>query len=276
MSLSIDHSKYFQPAYFAQLGGVGNEGSQAASDGDTDDANASDAAKTAAPPPTSSTQLLSSNDMRLLMLRGVGQDGASAYEDILTAFKSDPANSQDPVAFLKNLSQEGIDLLKQAQSLPAGAQIDVGSLNKEEALNFILPQSGKVDLDNDGLVEGANGGKSFVFPPVNAPQDVKDAWNSATANMSESDKMLLSGKYLTMFVCANLRVDQNGNVTSIEPDQPGWRNIFTEDGFSYQDSVQQLLDGNEFSKNLNTNEIYQKTKTLLTQLQDAFAKFGVA
>jgi hypothetical protein len=113
----------------------------------------------------------------------------------------------------------------------------LNTLNKEEALNFILPRSGKVDLNNDGLVANANGAKGFMFPPPNAPQSVKDAWGEATNGMSDSDIFLMSGKFKMQMLSANIHVDENGRVSRTEPGDPGWRNIFAEDGYSYSESI---------------------------------------
>lgn len=272
MSFSIDQGKYFTQSYISQIQPVTsdplskNEG-VAGSNSETVEA---------APPPSSSPQLLSDNDLRLLMLRSVDKEGVEGYESILDQYFSDPMNSEDPVAFLENLSNEGIELLKQAQSLPPSASIDINSMNKEEALNFILPQSGKVDLNNDGLVAGANNSKMFMFPPPNAPQSVKDAWADAKQNMSEEDLFLMSGKFMAMFITTNMHVDQNGKVTVVEPGDPNWRNVFAGDDFSYQEAIDKFRAGNEFSKSKNTPEMYDKVKSLLDQLDSSFASHGVA
>ncbi|MEQ8318630.1 MAG: hypothetical protein RH946_00085 [Rhodospirillales bacterium] len=271
MSLSIDQAGYYTPAYIGRIQAQEAETAATGKDGDNEAETPS-----AGPLTGSGTPLLSSDDVRLLLLRDVKGADLEGYKGVLEQFYSDPANSDDPVAFLKNLSDEGIELLKRAQSLPAGAQIDVDGLNREEALNFILPHSRKVDLDNDGLVEGANGGKGFMFPPVNASQAVKDAWADATKDMSESDKMLLTGRFFFMAFSANLHVDENGKVTRTEPDEPGWRNVFAEDDFSYSEAIDRLKEGNEFNRPYNSPEIYERIKGLLAKLEQAFDSHAIA
>lgn len=268
MSLSVDQYAYFNPTYAAQI--------QTRSADVQGVASTEDAPPTAAPPKGSGTPLLSSNDVRLLLLRDVRGADMEGYKTILEQFYSDPANHDDPNAFLKNLSADGIDLLKRAQSLPGNAHIDIDGLNTEEALNFILPHSGKVDLDNDGLVAGANGGKSFMFPPPNVSQDVKDAWADATEGMSASEQMLLSGRFLVMTISANMHIGEDGKVTVVEPGEPGWRNIFAENDFSYADSIDQLKQSNEFGRSYNTPEIYERIKGLLAKLEQAFDMHGIA
>lgn len=274
MSLSVESARYFTSSYVSQSQFVQPDVYGYTSDPAVDNEEQGNAPMAA--PVVSGKPLLASNDLRMLMLRGVDQAGVEGYKDILGAFYADPENRNDPVSFLKNLSSEGISLLKQAQSLPAGASINVDSLNKEEALNFILPQSAQVDLNDDGLIANANGGKGFVFPPPNAPQNVKDAWADATNGLSDSDKFLLSGKFMFSLISANLHVDENGKVTSVEPGDPDWRNVFAEDGYSYQTAIEQFKAGNEFNKPYNTNEIYERTKTLLAELDKAFDAHDVA
>jgi hypothetical protein len=169
-----------------------------------------------------------------------------------------------------------LDLLRQAQSMHDGTKINLDGINQEEALNFILPFSKQVDLDNDGLVENANGAKGFRFPPPNAPQEVHDAWGAMSETMSESDQFLLSGKFMAMYGFANFIVDDNGRVTMAEPGGPDWRNIFAEDGFSYREAVAELLQGNEFSRPYNTCENYARTKEMLTQFDQKLSDEGLA
>ncbi len=273
MSLSVDQARYFIPSYATQNLTPGEDTSSAPANSS---AASEDDQSNVAPPPSNSTQLLAGGDMRLLLMRGLNSDGIEGYKSILEQFYGDPANRDDPVGFLKNLSDEGIDLLKEAQSLPAGAQIDVSNLNQEEALNFILPHSGQVDLNNDGLVANANGGKGFMFPPPNAPQSVKDAWKEATDGMSESDVFLMSGKFMMQFAFANFHIDDNGNVHRAEPGDPDWRNIFAEDGYSYRNAIKEFQAGNEFSRPDNTPEMYERIKSLLARLEDTFASHGIA
>ncbi len=274
MSLSIDQVKYFIPSYVAQ-----NQATAGISGEDADAAGVStaeDATTKTAPPPMPASQLLADGDIRLLILRGMKNDGVEDYAAVLEEFYNDPANMDDPVGFLQNLSREGVEMLRKAQSIGAATQIDISQLSKEEALNFILPQSEKVDLDNDGLVAGAGGGKTFMFPPPNAPESVKDAWADVTDGMSESEIFLMSGKFAMQFMLANIRVDDDGNVTRIEPGDAGWRNIFAEDGYSYREAIDEFQAGNEFSRRDNTAEMYERIKSLLARLENVFAAHGIA
>lgn len=92
--------------------------------------------------------------------------------------------------FLAALTVQDLALLQQASGLAQG--INVSALSEEGAANLLLERDSRVDLNNDGLVE-VGAAKIIAFPPVNAPQAAKDAWETATAGMSARDRMTLSG-----------------------------------------------------------------------------------
>lgn len=83
-----------------------------------------------------------------------------------------------------------LHLLQKASSL--ASSIKPEALSEEGAINLLRQpdNSDRIDLNNDGLVEVGEG-KMIVFPPVNAPDFVKHAWNQASETMSERDKAFL-------------------------------------------------------------------------------------
>jgi len=271
--IGTDYARYYQPI-LTQNTAPTPEAPKAGPTPGADIENSTEEVK--APPLSGFGALLSYKDIRMLAIRKISADDQTAYKDMVAHFVSTPENLKNPQEFLENLSSEGILLLERIQSFPPDANVQVSDLNDEEALNFILPHTQKVDLNNDGLIAGPNGAKGFQFPPPNAPQGVKDAWDDATATMSEKDVMLLSGKFMSLLISSNIHVDENGKVTFTEPDDPDWQNPFDDPGFSYQDSVKNFLEGNELSKNFNSPEIYERIKTLLTMLGDTFDEHKVA
>ena len=193
--------------------------------------------------------------MRLFSVRKLSAGELEAYADILSRFKNSSVHQSDPASFLSSLNTENIELLKRVHSVGDMTRDDVSTMSREEATNFIVPDSERVDLNDDGFVSGYGGGKSFMFPPPNAPQSVKDAWSDTTKNMSEEDQMMLSGKFLMALTLPNMQRNENGSVTAIEPGAPGWRNIYSEPGFSYADTIDKFLQGNEASRPYNTQEM---------------------
>lgn len=109
----------------------------------------------------------------------------------------------------------------------------VTDTNEEGALNLLLPDSEHVDINNDSLV---NIGKAtlFKFPPLNAPDAVKQAWEEATKHLNGGDAMMAQAMFFTEMISANIQLDSRGNATSItQPSDPNYVNIFpsTDEGW---------------------------------------------
>jgi len=227
--------------------------------------------------PSAPTSLLNPRDMMLLQRRDVSIEQRADYEHMLSEFTAANNQGQDPVDFLRNLSKEGLDLLTKVHSFPAGMRVNIESMSKEEAINFIVPDSAQVDLNNDGLIGSANGSKSFRFPPVNAPQDVKDAWNEAMDGLPEKDQLLAQGMFMVLHVQANITYDTAGNPVGIrEPGDPEYRNPFAAQNFSYSDMVDKMLDQLEAYKSYDSPERYEWKKDILTRFGDALGSKGTS
>ena len=123
----------------------------------------------------------------LLSLRQLNNDEIQQFSEILSEAKNQQSSAKDT---LLAMSADELALVQKANSL--AHNINVTSLSEEGAINLLSQpdHSDKVDLNNDGIVE-VGAAKTLIFPPVNAPAHVKLAWESATADLSESDKMTL-------------------------------------------------------------------------------------
>lgn len=219
------------------------------------------------------------SDIRFLRRRGLDGEDHAAYEHILTRFATDPANRDDLVAFLKTLSQEGLDLLKKAQSLPSDAVIDLESehAGREQALNLILPDSRQVDLDNNGFAEGITGGNMWRFPPINAPQSVKDAWEEASQGLSDGDRLRSMGLFLVDMASANIRRDDAGTPIGLYgPEDPEFRNPFADPEFGYAANAEWHLSKLENERHLMSGQQYKWSKAMLTRWADALGGVGMA
>ncbi len=271
MSISIGHATYHSTHAIGARKTEAIDGASVAQRAEKNTRNKAQAAAGGGPV----KPLLSAEDQRLLSIRGLTASERSNYEALLARFHGNPGHRSDPIGFLETLSPEGINLLRRAQSLGDGTPIDLTTMSTEEAINFIVPHSGKVDLNNDGMIGGPGGSLTFTFPPPNAPQSVKDAWDAATVAMSEGDKMLLSGQFMSLNFLANFQRASDGSYTVTEPGDSGWRNPFAAEGFSYGDAVDDLLANNEASRPSNTAEAHRRMKGLLEQLQASFRAHGI-
>ena len=217
------------------------------------------------------------NDTRLITGRGLSVEEQGAYEYILSHFATGPGNRKNPVDFLRKLSPDGIDLLKKAQSLPANARIDLDRANTEGALNLILPHSQQADLNNDGFNEGITGGYLWRFPPTNAPQEVKDAWEKATDGLSEGDRLTFQAVFMIDMVGANLKRDADGTPIGVYgPLDPEFRNPFADPQFDYGANADWHMLKLEKERHLISGEQYAWQKAMLTRWMDALADMDTA
>ncbi|WP_440054523.1 hypothetical protein ACSLBF_17000 [Pseudoalteromonas sp. T1lg65] len=129
----------------------------------------------------------SQQGMQLLQARSLTGNEIKQFSNILADAKQHDGFAKD---FLNSLSAQDLELVRKANSL--ADTINIEQLTKEGAQNLLARPDGTglVDLNNDGIVE-VGVAKTIHFPPVNAPQFVKDAWEASTDGMSEGDKAIL-------------------------------------------------------------------------------------
>tara|TARA_R110002110_G_C13469647_1_gene720042 strand:+ start:24488 stop:25645 length:1158 start_codon:yes stop_codon:yes gene_type:complete len=204
---------------------------------------------------------------------GVGQDRIKALSEhgdkfvgiMAKAVKENGYNN--PQQFIKSLSTEELETLRVVSSLAESIKPD--ELGKEGALNLLLPRSEHQDLDNDGFT--MNGiGRSWSFPPPNAPESVKLAWDEATSGMSPGDKMLAMIPFMPILIM----MDSNGQVHEVEPTEAN--NIYASKDFSYTGYVQDRLEALEYFRAQTPVEQYERQKEFLTKFLGALNNQDVA
>lgn len=173
------------------------------------------------------------------------EDNSATYEAVLT--KAASSNGFDnPKAFLKSLSPSELTAVQTIHCL--ANPIDVDSLSEEGAANLLVSPDQAQDIDNDGF-EMVGAAKTRMFPPPNAPASVKQAWKDATAHMSDSDMMLLSGSFLA--------TDQSAYIA---PDA------------DYADLVQRTIDGAKLSAKYDQSWQHETRGRQLSLLQSFLNK----
>jgi hypothetical protein len=123
---------------------------------------------------------------------GTDADRQASIAKIYDEARSSVAN-HSAKSFLVGLSTEQLSLLQHANDLVDS--INVNSLSEEGAENLLVDRDHRVDLNNDGFEE-VGAAKIVQFPPPNAPQAVKDAWNAATSGLSDEDKFKYSIRFI--------------------------------------------------------------------------------
>ena len=129
----------------------------------------------------------SRDGLQLLQARSLNNSEVDRFAVLLGEARKTGGSAQD---FLSSLSKEDLKLVQKANSL--ADPIQVSQLSAEGAQNLLARPDGsdRVDLNNDGIVE-VGIARNIQFPPANAPQFVKDAWEKATEGMTFQDKFLL-------------------------------------------------------------------------------------
>ena len=128
-----------------------------------------------------------SHTMNMLNRRNLSPDQQSQFANILIKAN---ASSQSPKDFLHSLTQKEMAVLQQAHAL--ANTIDIQNLSAEGAANLLIQPDPnlQVDYNNDGMTEIGEG-RLISFPPPNAPEHVKRAWQEATEGLNELDKSRL-------------------------------------------------------------------------------------
>ncbi|MCF2948523.1 hypothetical protein L0668_10430 [Paraglaciecola aquimarina] len=134
---------------------------------------------------------LTQRSLELLHRRDVNDSEIAEFQQLLNHAQTEMADTgKSSKQFLQSMDADELSLLRKVNSL--AENIYVSGLSEEGATNLIKQpdHSDRVDLNNDGIVE-VGLSRSLVFPPVNAPDFVKQAWDEATKGMKETDVMML-------------------------------------------------------------------------------------
>lgn len=202
-------------------------------------------------------------DKLLFIRRGLDEEKQKQVAEIYGQARSSVGAGQAR-SFLANLDIKSLSLLQEAASLADPVQAE--GLSEEGAANLLLPPHELVDTNNDGLVEVGRA-KIIAFPPVNAPQSVKDAWNDATKNMSESDIMSFSGFMLPLaFSGAGNEAGGAGNTYSKMSDA----------GFNWRKLIDDMQFSNNLSRPYNRPEMSDKIASWLTAFLEKLEMHGQA
>ena len=160
------------------------------------------------------------------------------YGEILSDAQESNAY-EDPAAFLKTLSDDGLATVQRVHHLADTIRVD--QLNEEGALNLLLPPSAQVDLNHDGLTQ-AGAGYSLRFPDSTTPREVAEAWYEATAEMEPAERMIYELEMKMPVMLANIELDSEGRfVRQREPGDPDFVNPMASPDYSYVNTTSQWI-----------------------------------
>lgn len=180
---------------------------------------------TASSAATTQNNAIAAREYALLKIRGLSDNEIKKFQDI----KGQAASATSAKAFLLGLSADDRALVKKANgyAMPLNDG-DIQSMSEEGARNMLVTQDERayVDYNNDGVVDKGVG-KMLIFPPPNAPEKVKDAWEKTVNSLPEKDRPLAANVFMVESVQANIKVDAQGNPIGVySPGEDGYTNIF--------------------------------------------------
>jgi hypothetical protein len=163
-------------------------------------------------------------------------------------------------SFLLNLSPEQLSLLQEAHGLVN--PVNAGQVSEEGAENLLLSPSHPVDSNNDGVVDVGQA-QITSFPPLNAPQAVKDAWTAATKGLSQEDVLRSSVSFIGVSPSLSGRVDP----TLSKESSPN---------FDWTSYVDQLQKSNDLNRPLNSPKTSDLIASILSKFKSELQSRGVA
>lgn len=182
--------------------------------------------------------------------RGVSEDDRARFAEILHRAYTG-RGMEDPAAFLESLPAADLEVVRRTHGLVE--PIQPRSLSREGAYNLLLPDGYMVDFNHDGLSD-VGAAKAGVFPPVDAPAEVRDAWLKATEHMSETEVMVY-GMNLSLGL---------GSAAQPSAQEPAPANTTA----SYRSLIDTMLQRNEEFRAFLAPGQYERDRAFYGQLQE--------
>ena len=269
------------PPYSTQSVGMASARNEPSDPSAADRAGSADSAKSAGQAVTSYSPLVSdaanavllrfqetgsvfgARDARFMQVREVSAADQQRFAEIIQDAAAQDGYS-DPVGYIKSLPAEDIEILRRVHSIAETR--GVTQTTREGATNLLLPPQNHVDTNNDAIVD-VGAARTFVFPPPNAPQAVKDAWEETTRGMSERERLLGTTSFLTITATENLEVDGNGKAVGFhEPGDPEYKNPFGATVDAWESMLSDMIAGSKSMESKDSR--YAQQTALLTKFRD--------
>lgn len=188
-------------------------------------------------------------------VRGTSANDQTAYAAILNRAYSQ-GGMDNPVAFLQSLTPQEQGVVQRTHCL--AEPFDASTMSKEGAYNLLLPQGYQVDFNHDGIQE-VGAARTITFPPLDAPEQVKQAWLTATQNMGEGNMMTYQLQMHIMLYGININ-DQTSK--ALAP---------TDQIDSYRDGVDKFLASLEYFKASMPADQYARDKAFFSDMKRLLA-----
>jgi hypothetical protein len=195
---------------------------------------------------------------KLLKIRGASESDIDRFQTHVHEARSHISAKE----YLQSLSQTDRDLIKRSNSYGiALSSKHIETMSEEGARNLLVEPDRRafVDYNNDGIVEhGA--GKTFLFPPPNAPEEIKTLWDDVSEDMSFQEKMRFTGLFMVLNAEANAKYDSSGTFQGFfTPGEEGYTNIFPTEKAGWKGLLKTALNHLEWEKEM-TQEPKQRER----------------
>lgn len=200
--------------------------------------------------------------------RNVSQENRTLFLEVLQ--KTTGLTPQNAHEELSSLTEDEKEAVRVVHGLADSFYIN--GLSEEGAYNLLCQPGSEKDLDNNGFLS-IGAGLCFSFPPPNAPDSVKKAWDETMQGKSDGEKLMMMAVFLPLELQANLKYDSNHQVVGFyEPTEPGYTNIYAQPGFSYQGLVKKYLQYLENIRYSLSVEDYSSKKNIMNDFLQNLVK----
>ncbi len=216
----------------------------------------------------------SDNNMELFNTRGYSKDEVnnfkSVFGEINQKFNDNKQEFLCQVNAAKELSKllnsEEKEVLRKIHGL--ADPINFEDLNDEGLLNLFFQPGESKDIDNNGFLS-IGAGLIRQFPPPNAPEHIKIAWEDTVKDMSFKEKMMAQTVFWGQELTANVKYDMSGKITGFySPMDEKYRNIYADKNFSYNELINSKRDSLIYFKNQISAESFQFQMNILNNFQN--------
>jgi hypothetical protein len=172
--------------------------------------------------------------------------GNSGYQEQSESFKEvikeKKQNKVKPRRYLPTLSP--MELYNMSKAKAHGIDVSTPMMAEKISVNQLAEIIDRIPADlkcQDDTAASEVVKKTVIFPPQNAPDKVKLAWEKTTSKMSYKEKMLATFPFMAAQAEANIKQLPNGQVKVISPGEEDYKEIFSGEPQDYIKLIDHII-----------------------------------